>query len=163
MRLVNGLFLGRERAAGGASSHMLRRRPIGSRHPTNPTLVWTVLDQPQQVEAEAELPLIDDRVMRDWCGDLDQADVLDLLARVPGEGHKCLAGIKEAVARGDLASAKRSAHRLKGMASNLGAVRLAAVARSIEIASLDVADASARAVELEAILAATLEVILPRA
>jgi hypothetical protein len=49
------------------------------------------------------------------------------------------------------------------MASNLGAARLATVARSIEIASVDIADVSARLVELEAILIATLEAILPRA
>lgn len=124
--------------------------------------MWTVLDQPQQVEAEADLPLIDERVMQDWCADLDQADVLDLLARVPGEAHKCLAGIKQAVDGGDLASAKRTAHRLKGMASNLGAARLAAVARSIEIASVDIADVAARLAGLETTLAATLEAILPR-
>ncbi len=123
----------------------------------------TVLDQPVQVEAETELPLIDDGVMKDWSGDLDEADVLDLLGRVPGEGRKCVAGIKEAVDKADLASAKRFAHRLKGMASNLGAVRLAAVARSIELASVDAAAVSARLAELEATLAATLEAIVPRA
>lgn len=125
--------------------------------------MWTVLDQSPQLDAEAQLPLIDDCVMQDWCADLDPADVRDLLARVPGEGHKCLAGIKEAVGSGDLAAARRAAHRLKGMASNLGAARLAAIARSVELASVDIADVSARSVELEATLAATLEAILPRA
>jgi HPt (histidine-containing phosphotransfer) domain-containing protein len=121
-----------------------------------------VLDQLQQVQAEEELPLIDSRVMQDWCGDLDPADVRDLLSRVPGEGHKCLAGIKEAAGKGDLASAKRFAHRLKGMASNLGAARLASIARSLELASVDIADASRRALLLEETLIATLEAIRPR-
>jgi len=121
-----------------------------------------VLDQPQQVQAEDELPLIDYRVMNDWSGDLSRADVLDLLSRVPGESHKCLTGIKEAVGRGDLAAAKRTAHRLKGMASNLGAVRLARIARSIELASVDIADVSTRSVQLEETLNATLEALQPR-
>ena len=121
-----------------------------------------MLDQPQQVQAEDELPLIDYRVMNDWSGDLSRADVLDLLSRVPGESHKCLTGIKEAVSRGDLASAKRTAHRLKGMASNLGAVRLAGIARSIELASVDIADVSTRSVQLEETLNATLEALQPR-
>ena len=31
------------------------------------------------------LPLLDQRVMRDWCNDMDKEDVLAILARVPGE------------------------------------------------------------------------------
>jgi HPt (histidine-containing phosphotransfer) domain-containing protein len=119
----------------------------------------TVFDQPQSAQADEELPLIDYRVMNDWCADLGKADVAELLARVPGESHKCLSGIKEAVGRGDLAAAKRMAHRLKGMASNLGAARLARMARSIELVSNDIADASARSVALEATLIATLEAL----
>jgi hypothetical protein len=49
------------------------------------------------------------------------------------------------------------------MASNLGAARLAALARSIEIASVDIADVAARLAGLETTLAATLEAILLRA
>ena len=106
-----------------------------------------------------ELPLIDSRVMDDWCADLAKDDVADLLARVPGECHKCLGGIKDAIAKSDLAAAKRMAHRLKGMASNLGAARLARMARSIELASNDIVDASERTIALEATLAATLEAL----
>lgn len=120
----------------------------------------TVFEQPDQALAVEELPLIDSRVMNDWCGDLSKDDVADLLARVPGECHKCLSGIKEAIAKADLAAAKRMAHRLKGMASNLGAARLARMARSIELASSDIADVSARAIALEATLGATLEALL---
>lgn len=121
----------------------------------------TVFDQPDQALAVEELPLIDCRVMNDWCGDLGKDDVAELLARVPGECHKCLSGIKEAIGKGDLAAAKRMAHRLKGMASNLGAARLARMARSIELASSDIADVSARTVTLEATLIATLEALQP--
>ena len=122
--------------------------------------VQTVFHQPDQALAVEELPLIDSRVMSDWCSDLAKDDVADLLARVPGECHKCLGGIKEAIGKGDLAAAKRMAHRLKGMASNLGAARLARMARSIELASSDIADVSVRTVALEATLGATLEALL---
>jgi HPt (histidine-containing phosphotransfer) domain-containing protein len=123
--------------------------------------VQTVFDQPDHALAVEELPLIDCRVMNDWCEDLSKDDVAELLARVPGESHKCLSGIKEAVGKRDLAAAKRMAHRLKGMASNLGAARLARVARSIELASNDIAEVSARTVTLEATLIATLEALRP--
>lgn len=122
-----------------------------------------VFDQPLTTEAVEELPLIDQRVMADWCGDLDQADVLDLLGRVPGECDKCLTGIRDGIAKSDLAAVKRSAHRLKGMASNLGAVRLARMARGIELAGTDIADVMVRTAELEKTMTATLEAIQPRA
>src|SRR5712664_1812746 len=87
---------------------------------------------------DEELPLIDARMMSDWCEDLDRADVRDVLARVPDESRKCLADIKMAMVDRNLDSARRTAHRLKGMASNLGAARLARLARSIELTSQSV-------------------------
>jgi hypothetical protein len=48
------------------------------------------------------------------------------------------------------------------MASNLGAARLACIARGIELASVDIADVSARSVALEATLIATLEALRQR-
>jgi HPt (histidine-containing phosphotransfer) domain-containing protein len=125
--------------------------------------VAPVFDQPQATVAVEQLPLIDQRAMADWRGELDQADVMDLLARVPGECDKCLTGIKEATAKGDIAGVKRMAHRLKGMASNLGAARLAGMARGIEIASTDLADVTVRTVALEETMVATLDAILPEA
>ena len=109
------------------------------------------------VQIEEELPLIDRTIMDDWCSDLDIEDVRDLLSRVPVESKSCLAAIREAAEKGDLVTAKRAAHRLKGMAGNLGAVRLAQIARSIELKSIDVADVLARSIGLEQTLAETLE------
>jgi HPt (histidine-containing phosphotransfer) domain-containing protein len=97
--------------------------------------------------------------MDDWRADLDDADVRDLLARVPAECQSCLNGINAAIAAADLPAAKRMAHRLKGMAGNLGAVRLARMARSIELGCTDLADAAARTAALEATIVATLEAI----
>ena len=81
----------------------------------------------------SEIPLIDQRVMNDWCDDMDKADVVAILARVPEECAKSLAEFEKAIAASDLALARRSAHRLKGMANNLGAARLAQSARGIEL------------------------------
>jgi HPt (histidine-containing phosphotransfer) domain-containing protein len=124
------------------------------RHPAGPAA---------HVPAEQELPLIDERAMSDWCDDLDKADVLALLARVPGEARACLAGLDKAVAEGDLASARRAAHRLKGMASNLGAARLAHISRGIELRSQTIADVSSSLAALERTVNETLEAIRARA
>lgn len=110
-----------------------------------------------QAQVEDELPLIDHLVMDDWCSDLDRADILDLLSRVPGESHRCLTAIRQSALEGDLLAAKRAAHCLKGMASNLGAARLAQMARGIELASDDTEDVLKRSVTLEQTLAATLD------
>ena len=106
--------------------------------------------------AEAELPLIDRRIMSDWCDDLDREDVLAILARVPDEGSRSLADFAKAITGGDLASARRTAHRLKGMANNLGAVRLAGMARSIELGCQSISEVSARLPALEQTLGETL-------
>jgi signal transduction histidine kinase/CheY-like chemotaxis protein len=63
----------------------------------------------------------------------DERELCAILAKIPGEGAKCLNQIKAAVAAGDLDAARRAAHRLQGMASTLGAARLAGIARRIEL------------------------------
>lgn len=112
-----------------------------------------------QPDDGCELPLIDQSVMSDWSGDLDLSDVLDVLARVPDEGRKCLDDLNKALEAGDLVIARRAAHRLKGMASNLGAVRLARLARSIELDTRDVGDLSVRTTALKATLSETLAAV----
>jgi CheY-like chemotaxis protein len=79
------------------------------------------------------LPVFDKSVIAAWSSGMNQADVSATLECVPDESAKSLHEIKAAIAAGDLTEARRIAHRLKGMASNLGAARLAAVARSIEL------------------------------
>jgi signal transduction histidine kinase/DNA-binding NarL/FixJ family response regulator len=80
-----------------------------------------------------KLPVFDKSVIAAWSSGMNQADVSATLECVPDESVKSLNEIKAAIAAGDLTEAKRIAHRMKGMASNLGAARLAAVARSIEL------------------------------
>jgi hypothetical protein len=111
------------------------------------------------VPLEDEPPLIDQEVMRDWCDDLDREDVLGLIARVPGECATCVADIKAAIAANDVGAAKRKAHRLKGMASNLGAARLARIARQIELMSHHIGDVSDSMPLLEKTLADTLKAL----
>ncbi|MDX2201627.1 MAG: Hpt domain-containing protein [Hyphomicrobiaceae bacterium] len=91
-------------------------------------------------EPDMTLPLIDEAVMGEWTADLDPADVAEILAQVPGQCAACLDELKAAVAAEELAKAKRVAHKLKGMAANLGAVRLSRMARGIEIESEQLAD-----------------------
>lgn len=114
---------------------------------------------PADATAEAELPLIDRRVMSDWCGDMDKEDVIAILARVPDEGTRSLADFGKAIAASDLASARRTAHRLKGMANNLGAVRLARMARAIELGCQSIDEVSRRMAPLEQTLGETLEAL----
>jgi HPt (histidine-containing phosphotransfer) domain-containing protein len=102
------------------------------------------------------LPLLDKRAMDDWCSDIDLADILSILARIPGDAAKNLGEIERAIAENDLAACKRSAHRLKGMAGNLGASRLAALARDIEISSQSIEEAAGKVASLNETLAATL-------
>jgi HPt (histidine-containing phosphotransfer) domain-containing protein len=108
---------------------------------------------------EAELPLIDQRALDDWSGDLEREDVLAILGRVPEEAGRSIADLRKAVTARDLVSARRIAHRLKGMASNLGAVRLARMARAIELTSQSVDDVSGRMATLEQTVADTLEAL----
>src|SRR5262249_9666526 len=115
--------------------------------------------RPADATAEAELPLIDRCVVSDWSGDMDKDDVVAILARVPDEGHRSIVELQKAIAAGDLPLARRTAHRLKGMANNLGAVRLAQLARAIEISCQRIEDVSARMSALQRTLGETLEAL----
>jgi HPt (histidine-containing phosphotransfer) domain-containing protein len=109
-----------------------------------------------QAQAQQLLPLLDEHAMRDWCNDLEKDDVLAILARVPDECRKCVAEIERAIVDGSLAASKRTAHRLKGMAGNLGAVRLAQIARGIELETQSIEEVSNRMTMLQETLTDTL-------
>jgi signal transduction histidine kinase/DNA-binding NarL/FixJ family response regulator len=91
-----------------------------------------------------KLPVFDTSVIAAWSSGMNPTDVSATLQCVPGESIKSLNEIKAAIVAGDLQEAQRVAHRMKGMASNLGATRLAAVARSIEIDAPSIEAASDR-------------------
>lgn len=102
------------------------------------------------------LPLLDDGAMSDWCSDIDRDDVLAILARVPDECRRNIAEIERALVEGSLEASKRAAHRLKGMAGNLGAVRLAQTARDIELKSENLDDVAGQMAGLHETLTNTL-------
>lgn len=113
---------------------------------------------PPPIEASTQdlVPLLDERAMSDWCTDIDKDDVLAILASVPDECRRNIAEIERAIAEGSLAASKRAAHRLKGMAGNLGAARLAQSARDIELKSESIDDVACRMASLQETLTGTL-------
>lgn len=113
---------------------------------------------PPPIEASTQdlVPLLDERAMSDWCTDIDKDDVLAILASVPDECRRNIAEIERAIAEGSLAASKRAAHRLKGMAGNLGAARLAQSAREIELKSDSIEDVAGRMASLQETLTGTL-------
>lgn len=111
---------------------------------------------PTEASTRVLLPLLDDGAMSDWCSDIDRDDVLAILARVPGECRRNIAEIERALAEGNLEASKRAAHRLKGMAGNLGAVRLAQAARDIELKSASLDDVAGQMAGLQETLIGTL-------
>jgi DNA-binding NarL/FixJ family response regulator len=106
-------------------------------------------DEPN-VRQIGELPVVDKAVIAAWSRGMNAADVCATLECVPSESIKSLNEIKAAIGAGDLIEARRIAHRMKGMASNLGASRLAAVARRIEIDASSVEVAASQIELLEA-------------
>jgi CheY-like chemotaxis protein len=83
-------------------------------------------------EADPEAPLIDMAVVEQWRAGLDAPTIKATLACVPAESTRCVSEIRSAVEARDLGRLRQSAHRLKGMAVNLGATRLAILARDLE-------------------------------
>lgn len=76
-------------------------------------------------------PLVDEEILnglRKW---LDEADLREVLTRVPEEAERCFDAIEAAIVAGDLTAAGKAAHGLAGMAANVGAKRLAAIAGGI--------------------------------
>lgn len=92
----------------------------------------------------ALIPLVDTVAMHQWTGDLDAADVKEILSAVPAETEQGMHLLHQAILQSDLAKARCAAHRLKGMAANLGAPRLANQAREIEVAANTIDDVAVR-------------------
>ncbi len=102
------------------------------------------------------LPLIDQDALDAWQDGFDAEEVHAALSIVPHEGGKCINQIRTALQGGDMASARRGAHCLKGMAGNLGAPRLMAAARELELGEFDADGAIRQATGLEEIFEETL-------
>ena len=108
-----------------------------------------------------EAPLLDPVVvaeLRESVGDDDEF-MADLVATYVTEGGGHLAAMEEAAAAGDAAAIVRPAHTLKSSSAALGAMRLAAIARDIEMAGRagSTADLAQRVSEARAAWQATME------
>jgi HPt (histidine-containing phosphotransfer) domain-containing protein len=83
-----------------------------------------------------EAPVLDRAVvdeLRESIGD-DEAFMADLVATYVSEGDDHLAAMAAAAAVGDAGAIVRPAHTLKSSSAALGAMRLAQIAREIEMA-----------------------------
>ena len=83
----------------------------------------------QSTEQTAVIDLLAIGALREALG---TESLQEALAKVSAEGGSYLNRLKEAIAKGDLDEARRAAHLLRGMAGNLGAQRVAALAGKIE-------------------------------
>lgn len=81
----------------------------------------------------ADIPLVDEpylRGLRDAFGDDRLKALFESLTE---EATGCVEEIKKAISAGDHASLRFAAHKLKGMATNLGVPRLGRAARELEV------------------------------
>ena len=101
----------------------------------------------------ATAPLIDSINLLQWTEDLAADQVRAILQQVPLDSRRNAAEIVSSVKQNDRPAARRQAHRLKGMAANIGAQRLAEIARDIEYG----ADTDANLETLAAALSNVLE------
>ena len=95
------------------------------------------------IELKGLDPVFDEAILSGLRENLHESDLREAISGVPAEGAKAINLIKVAIAAGDLEAARNAAHTLTGMASNFGAVRLAAIGRRISLTSSDI-DAVAR-------------------
>ena len=80
------------------------------------------------------LPLFDRERVEQGLGVLPPHRVAGMLGMLPAEVRRRLDEYREALQADDLATARRAAHTLKGLAANFGAARLEAIARAAEAA-----------------------------
>lgn len=116
---------------------------------TEPCGVGAVIGQ-----TECE-PVFDEVVLTALQDYLQDADLREVIASVSTEAEKCLNLIKAAIAKGDSGAVHDAAHALKGMSSNFGAARLAAIARRIALDSSAIEAVAGQVAPLERAVAAT--------
>jgi HPt (histidine-containing phosphotransfer) domain-containing protein len=90
------------------------------------------IDPATAATAASPLPIIDRTAEAAWREDLAADDIAHVLETARREALKGAAEIKALTAKGDLPGVRRTAHKIKGMAGNLGAARLAQLLREIE-------------------------------
>ncbi len=113
-----------------------RALPVGNRVAGD--IVDGAPGEPSRSEA---VPLFDAEALDELRDAMGEEACGKMLGMVPVESEKLLNDIQRALGAGDLSIARRHAHTLKGMASNCAAMRIAAIAREleVEVLTLDVA------------------------
>jgi CheY-like chemotaxis protein len=81
----------------------------------------------------AATPLLDQGMLDQLHDCLDEEDLMDMFGLFPGQAKLQADEIDAAIANADPAAVKRAAHGMKGANANLGAQRIAAIAREIEL------------------------------
>ncbi|MFA9430606.1 ATP-binding protein [Egicoccus sp. AB-alg2] len=79
-----------------------------------------------------ETPGFDDRLLAELRGALAPSTVRDLVGQFHTTSRRLIDELRAAVAAGDLPTAQRAAHELKGMAASFGATDLAACCQRVE-------------------------------
>jgi len=109
---------------------------VMSRLPAHPEAKDTPLPDPKppsQDDLLAATPLLDQSMMDQLHDCLDPEDLTDMFGLFPGQARLQADEIDAAIASGDPVAVKRAAHGMKGANANLGAQRIAAIAREIEL------------------------------
>jgi HPt (histidine-containing phosphotransfer) domain-containing protein len=80
---------------------------------------------------EEKTQVIDEERLREAAGGMEELEI-DLLELLVADGRERLECLIAAIAAGDVGSARREAHTLKGASSSVGANPLSAIARTAE-------------------------------
>lgn len=89
------------------------------------------------VDAFADTPLLDQGMLDQLHDCLDPEDLTDMFGLFPKQARLQADEIDAAIASADPVAVKRAAHGMKGANANLGAQRIAAIAREIELNAAD--------------------------
>ncbi|HYD30836.1 MAG TPA: ATP-binding protein, partial [Azospirillaceae bacterium] len=91
----------------------------------------------------ADFPLLDPDRLNNLKESIGEEALLEMVEKLPPEFLKRLDALAAAVAAGDLHTAKRAAHQLRGLAGSFAATRVEAYARQIEEKAIDIAAVAA--------------------
>jgi CheY-like chemotaxis protein len=117
---------------------------------------------PPPVDVFTATPLLDQGMLDQLHDCLDQEDLTDMFALFPDQARLQADEIDAAIANADPAAVKRAAHGMKGANANLGAQRIAAIAREIEVNAGDFEQAARLVALVRAQIAPTHEALCAR-
>jgi PAS domain S-box-containing protein len=104
-------------------------------------------------------PIFEEERLAELRDCFETTELRTLLESIPEKGGECLSSIQSAIAENDLDAARREAHKLKGMASNLGAERIAKLAQHLELRATTATEMTTSICQLQTALNETQESI----